>query len=64
MRGAFMEQMYLSNKDIMALVPCGKNKASEIRKIAILEYNGLNPLLPRKVKKEAVLKVLERMAKL
>lgn len=59
-----MEQMYLSNKDIMELVPCGKNKASEIRKIAILEFNGLNPLLPRKVKREAVMQVLERMAKL
>ena len=59
-----MEQMYLTNKDIMKLVPCGKNKASEIRKIAILDFNGLNPLLPRKVRKESVLKVLERMAKL
>lgn len=59
-----MEQLYLSNKDIMELVPCGKNKASEIRKRAILDFNGLNPLLPRKVKKEAVMKVLERMAKL
>lgn len=59
-----MEQLYLSNKDIMKLVPCGKNKASEIRKRAILDFNGLNPLLPRKVKKEAVMKVLERMAKL
>ena len=59
-----MEQMYITNKDIMQLVPCGKNKASEIRRQAILEFNGLNPLLPRKVKKEAVLKVLERMAKL
>ena len=56
--------MYLTNKDIMKLVPCGKNKASEIRKIAILDFNGLNPLLPRKVRKESVLKVLERMAKL
>lgn len=58
------QQMYMSNKDIMKLVPCGKNKATEIRKIAILEFNGLNPLLPRKVKREAVMKVLERMAKL
>ena len=58
------QQLYMSNKDIMELVPCGKNKATEIRKIAILEFNGLNPLLPRKVKRDAVMKVLERMAKL
>lgn len=50
---------YLTNKDIMLLVPCGKNKATEIRKKAILKYNGFNPNFPRLVRREAVMKVLE-----
>ena len=50
---------YITNKDIMLLVPCGKNKASQIRKKAILKYNGFNPNFPRLVRKSAVLKVLE-----
>lgn len=53
------EKQYWSNQDIMNYVGCGKNKASAIRKIAIIKFNGLNPLLPRLVKKEAVMKVLE-----
>jgi hypothetical protein len=43
----------------MNYVGCGKNKASQIRQEAIIKYDGLNPVLPRLVKKEAVLKVLE-----
>ena len=50
---------YWSNQDIMSYVGCGKNKASQIRKEAIIKFDGLNPVLPRLVKKEAVLKVLE-----
>lgn len=50
---------YMSNQEIMKLVPCGKNKATKIRKKAILKYNGFNPNFPRLVKREAVLKVLE-----
>ena len=50
---------YITNKDIMLLVHCGKNKASQIRKKAILKYNGFNPNFPRLVRKSAVLKVLE-----
>lgn len=53
-----METNYISNKDIMNLVPCGKNKASEIRKKAITKYNGFNPNFPRLVRKDAVLRVL------
>lgn len=52
-------KQYWNNQDIMNYVGCGKNKATEIRKIAIIKFDGLNPLLPRLVKKEAVLKVLE-----
>ena len=51
--------MYLTNKDIMKLVPCGKNKACEIRKKAILKYDGFNPNFPRLVRRESVMKVLE-----
>lgn len=50
---------YLSNKDIQELVGCGKNKASQIRQLAILKYDGFNPILPRLVRTSAVLKVLE-----
>ena len=53
------EKEYWNNQDIMNYVGCGKNKASAIRKLAILKFDGLNPLLPRLVKKQAVLKVLE-----
>lgn len=52
------DKEYWTNKDIREFVGCGVNKACEIRKQAILKYNGLNPLLPRLVKKQAVLKVL------
>jgi hypothetical protein len=52
-------QEYITNKDIMLLVPCGKNKATKIRKKAILKYNGFNPNFPRLVRKSSVLKVLE-----
>lgn len=50
---------YITNKEIMSIVPCGKNKATEIRKKAILKYNGFNPNFPRLVRREAVMKVLE-----
>ena len=50
---------YWTNQDIMNFVGCGKNKASKIRQAAIIRFNGFNPLLPRLVKKQAVLKVLE-----
>ena len=53
------EKEYWTNQDIMNFVGCGKNKASKIRQIAIIKFDGLNPLLPRLVKKQAVLKVLE-----
>lgn len=53
------DKKYLTNKDIQELAGCGKNKACEIRKRAIIKYDGFNPLLPKLVKKEAVMKVLE-----
>lgn len=54
-----MQKEYWNNQDIMQYVGCGKNKATAIRKVAILKFDGLNPLLPRLVKRESVLKVLE-----
>lgn len=45
--------------DIKAYLGCGLNKASKIRQLAIKKHNGLNPLLPQKVKKDSVLKALE-----
>lgn len=50
---------YYNNKDIQALIGCGKNKASEIRKKAIIKYDGYNPNFPRLVRASAVHKVLE-----
>ncbi len=47
-----------SNKDIMIFTGCSVNKASEIRKEAINEANGLPVIYPKKVKRDAVLKVL------
>ena len=54
-----MQKEYLNNNDIRALVGCGKNKATEIRKKAIIKYDGLNPNFPRLVRASAVMKVLE-----
>ena len=42
----------------MAYVGCGRSKASEIRRKAIVRYNGSVPLFPKKVYRDAVLKVL------
>ena len=54
-----MQKEYLNNKEIQALVGCGKNKACEIRKKAIIKYDGFNPNFPRLVRASAVRKVLE-----
>jgi hypothetical protein len=55
------EDIYWTNKDIRDYVGCGVNKASQIRKEAILHHDGFIPLLPRKVKKQAVLDALENI---
>ena len=56
-----MSKAYWNNKDIMMFANCGVNKASKIRKLAIIKYAGGIPLLPQKVRKDAVLKVLEEI---
>ena len=54
-----LSKAYWNLADIRAYLGCGLNKASKIRQIAIKKHNGLNPLLPQKVKKDSVLKVLQ-----
>ena len=58
-----LSKAYWNNKDIKAYANVGSNKASAIRQKAIKYYDGLNPLLPLKVKRDAVLKVLEESSK-
>ena len=53
-----LQKTYWNNKDIMQFAGVGVNKASSIRKEAILHYGGLNPMLPSKVKKTSVLLAL------
>lgn len=47
-----------SNKDIQEFTGCSKTTASKIRKEAINKYDGLIPLLPKKTKRDAILKAL------
>lgn len=54
-----LNKAYWSLSDIQQFVGCGRSKASKIRQTAIMKFNGFNKLLPQKVKREAVLKVLE-----
>ena len=54
-----LNKAYWNLSDIQAYLGCGVSKASKIRQIAIKKFNGLNPLLPQKVKRDSVLKVLQ-----
>ena len=47
-----------SNKDIQEFTGCSATTAVKIRREAILKYDGLIPILPRKTKRDAILKVL------
>ena len=53
-----LKKVYWSLDDIRAYLGCGRTKASKIRQEAIRKFNGFNPLLPQKVKRDAVLKIL------
>ncbi|MCM1556788.1 MAG: hypothetical protein NC087_04560 [Anaeroplasma bactoclasticum] len=46
------------NQDIMDYAGCKLTTASAIHKKAVLEHDGLVKVLPTKVKRDAVLKVL------
>lgn len=54
-----LKKSYWNLADIQSFVGCGRSKASKIRQEAVSKFNGFNKLLPQKVKREAVLKVLE-----
>ena len=58
-KNACLNKEYWNLSDIMVFFGCGKNKASQIRKIAIQKYDGFEPILPQKVKKSAVLKAMK-----
>ena len=47
-----------SNKDIMDYVGCGITTASRIHQLALKEHNGYVAMCPKKIKRDAVLKVL------
>ncbi len=47
-----------TNQDIMAYSGCCMTSASAIHQRAVIEHDGLIKLLPKKVKRDAVLKVL------
>ncbi len=47
-----------SNKDIQEFTGCSSTTAVKIRKIAITQYDGFIAILPRKTKRDAILKVL------
>lgn len=42
----------------MSYVGCARSKASEIHKEAVIKYDGSVPQCPKKVRRDAVLKVL------
>ena len=54
-----LEKGFWHLADIRAYACCGTVKASKIRQEAIKKYDGLNPLFPTKVRRDAVLKVLD-----
>lgn len=47
-----------TNQDIMDYLGCGKTVASRIHREAVIKYGGYIELCPRKVRRDAVLKVL------
>lgn len=53
-----LNKAFWNNEDIMEFAGVGVNKASSIRKEAILHYGGLIPMLPSKVRKTSVLLAL------
>ena len=53
-----LQKFIWDNKDIQEFTGCSKTTASKIRKEAITKYDGLIPIMPRKTKRDAILKVL------
>jgi len=55
------DKKYWNLQDIMNYLECGKNTASMIRNIAIKQFNGLCFYDKRKLKKDAVIKAIEKL---
>ena len=53
------DKKYWNLKDIKEYLECGTNIASQIRKIAITQYNGLCFYNHKKVKKESCLQAIK-----
>lgn len=53
------QYIYWNLKDIQDYLGCGRNKASQVRQIAINEFHGLCFYDKRKLKKQAVLQAIE-----
>ncbi len=53
-----LQKFIWDNKDIQEFTGCSKTTASKIRKEAITKYDGFIPIMPRKTKRDAILKVL------
>ena len=55
---ALLQKPIWSNKDIQEFTGCSATTAVKIRKEAITKYNGFIPIMPKKTKRDAILKVL------
>ena len=53
-----LQKLIWTNRDIQEFVGCSSTTAVKIRKEAINKYDGLIPIMPRKTKRDAILKVL------
>ena len=54
-----LKKAYWNISDICSFFQVGRNKATEIRQRAIKKFDGFNPVLPQKVKRDAVLKAMD-----
>ena len=57
--GLMENKKYWNLIDIMEYLECGKNIASQIRQLAITQYNGLCFYNHKKVKKESCLQAIK-----
>ena len=57
------DKKYWNLKDIKEYLGCGTNIASQIRQVAIKEFNGLCFFDKRKLKKECVIQAIEYLEK-
>lgn len=54
-----LTKAYWNIADICVFFDVGRNKATAIRQKAIKKFDGFNPVLPQKVKRDAVLKAMD-----